>query len=484
MLKISIQQICLTKSILLIFLFYSNVIFTQNNYFITSHGEWFIASPFIGCNSAQDEQKENYIQFLQDLGEKADELWQRTNEKSQLLINLNEMFKSVDKYFLNNLIEQILQNQELLESITQKSYRNVTGFFKIVLAEGGKKSWKIRLHVWQEQEEKEFPHNHKWDFYSKVISGYLLQETYEKVDDSYGFELLSPLKRYSIAEPVSLMPILPNGQMHCPCRDDYILEAKKISNNNVLLGIKSKEIIALGESYTMPFHLIHAINPGRNAISLVFTSRNTTDNSEVFVPMDMLETDLRRHASSFTKDTLIQELRRAKKLLNQLHIHERYLPEVVDQNHHYKIDTLEDLNWRRDIIENPGQKRVIQLSKQSMQKFLVSAFHDGTLLVGGNIIDSTDDYLFVLYDGKMYASPKDFFQNSDELICHSSFTDYGSVESAGLLSFDDKGTLIKIEAYSGHYTPSLSNMEIAKKYLRSIGVNTQQAVLSTYQDRS
>ncbi len=481
--KVFMSRISFSTSSIILLSFSS--IFSQNltNHFVTTNNGWFIASPIIGQETPKNEDAQDHMKFLHNLGEKADELWLRTQNKAELITHLHETFKAIDRNFLNKTIDQIAQNNELLESITEKSYRNVTGFLKIVLAEGGKNSWKLRLHVWQEQEEKEFPHNHKWDFYSKIISGYLLQETYKKADAVCSLQAYPSSNRYSVREPVSLMPILSNGEMPCPCRDDYVLDAKKTSSETVSLDLQSQDRIALGESYLMPYHLIHAINPGRGAISLVFTSRNTTDNSEVFVPLNMLETDLRRHASSFTKDTCMQELLRAQQLINQLQIHPTYLPEVVDQNHHYKNSIPEHLNWRRGIVENPSQKTVVQLSKLVMQKFIVTANGESKLLVGGNKVDSTNDYLFVLFDGTMYASGKDFAQQSNELICHSSFTDYGPVQSAGVLCFDDQGDLINIEAYSGHYKPSVADMEIAKKYLNTIGVNTQQAVLCAYQDR-
>lgn len=485
MFKMSIQQVGFNASILFTFLLSFNVTFIQgqNDYFITKNQEWVIASPVIGQDVSKSEKCQSYIEFLQQVGQKADELWVNTQDKSALINHLRELFETVDRSFLNHLIDQILSDKQSLDLITEKSYKNVTGFLKIVLADGGKNSWKIRLHIWQEQEEKEFPHNHKWDLYSKVITGYLSQEVYEKSEESCSFEPSDFSTRYSVREPVSLMPIPSSGELPCPCRDDYELGVKRTYKDTVSLDVQSKDIIALGESYLMPYHLVHSINPGRGAISLVFTSRNTAENSEVFVPINMLETNLHRHAPSFTQDTLMAELLRAKDLINQLHIHPIYLPEVVDQNHGYKKSTLECFNWRRGILENPSHKKVIQLSKKAMQNFVVSAGQDGKLFVGANAVDNARDYLFVLFEGKMYASVKDFCQQSDELICHSSFTDYGPVASAGVLCFNGQNDVITIEAYSGHYTPSLSHMAIAKEYLNSIGINTDKAVLSAYQDR-
>ena len=72
---------------------------------------------------------------------------------------------------------------------------------------------------------KKYPHNHKWDFYSKVISGYIEQRLYREVSNKV--EGAFKVRR---SEPVSLMPRLSSGDLPCPCRDKYALNPKLICN--------------------------------------------------------------------------------------------------------------------------------------------------------------------------------------------------------------------------------------------------------------
>jgi hypothetical protein len=450
---------------------------------ITSHQEWFIYSPLEKTNPHKSITHNHYnFKSLQYLGQQAHQLWGEIQNRSDLTIQLQNLFTNITKDSLSTIIDEILNNDELLDQVTKASYRNVTGFLKIVLAQDDVNSWKIRLHVWQEKEKKEFPHNHKWDFFSKIISGYLLQEIYEESQDQNDY----PSITYNIFEPVSLMPILPTGEAPCPCRDDYILSNVSIKPKTRSLSITSKNIIAAGESYFMPYHLIHSITPGRNAISLIFTSDKVRDNSEVFVPNFIDSNNLKYHAPSITKEELTAELLSIKNILHQLHIHQRYLPEVIHQDHYYyrtnNPENSQDSTWPRSVTYD-HYTRVIQL-KDSLSDFMVSANDHGNALINNKPIEHANEYLFVLFGNNMYAAPKIFHpQELDSAIFHSSFTDYGPVSSAGVLHLDDDGKLLAIEAFSGHYEPSVKNMEIAKKYLETIGINTIDTVIMPYYDR-
>ncbi len=456
---------------------------------ITEKEGWHISSPTLNQKPRlrsktfiHDEQTP--LEFLQHVGEQAHVVWLNKNNSRDDIILFQEVFDPIDKEFLYELIEQILNDEALLKRVAQASYRNVTGFLKVVLAAGkGENAWKIRLHVWEQKEEKEFPHNHKWDFYSKIISGYLSQDIYAKSTAACDAQNL-----HSVREPVSLMPTSESGALPCPCRDNYILNPKALDAAIVSLTRESTDIIGNGESYMMPHHLIHAITPGKGSMSLVFTSEKITDNSEVFVPTHMLDTDLSRHAPSVTAEELKDELRKVQKMLRQLSVHEKYLPEMVDLDHHYylmngKDPILEAIHWRKELDAQAHRKSVIQLSKNDMLSYVVSADAHGNMRIDNKSIDPMRDYLFVLLDDIMYATPKDFHHESKALICHTSFSDYGPVDSAGLLRFDAQGNLTTIEAYSGHYCPSLVDMKAAQKHLAAIGIDLEKTVLSTYQDR-
>lgn len=452
---------------------------------VTNRGEWSIFSPSLPRISTSESPQylstQEPITLLRELGQQADEVCARIKNSQEFGPLLQERFNAVQKDLLIAVIDQILSDEQLLESVTKASYRNVTGFLKIVLVDGGKESWKIRLHVWDQKEEKEFPHNHKWDFFSKIITGYLTQELYTKVDAS-----AIAAQRCSVREPVSLMPLLPTGELPCPCRDNYVLTQKDTDTPEVALKVADRDIIGRGESYCMPYHLIHAITPGKGAISLVFTTRVKNSNSEVFVPLEKTNTNLERHAPSVTKEELTQELIRVKDLLQQLQVQERYLPEITDQKHRYfsstdQIYAHED--WKTALHFSSTKKQVIQVSAEDRKKYIITADHDGHVCIGEQTISQEQEYLFVVVDDVMYASPKDFHHHSDNFICHTSFTDYGPAQSAGVMHVNVDGSLKMLEAYSGHYAPSPENMRLALAYLTSIGINTANTIIKHYEDR-
>ncbi len=129
---------------------------------VTSHNRWAICSPStnqIEPLSKQPVQHGSY-EKLKELGQKAHQSWQKEATPTNVVENLNTIFAPVNHAFLITLIDEILASDQLLEEIEKASYKNITGFLKLVLASGGKDSWKLRLHIW-EQKEKEFPHNHK-----------------------------------------------------------------------------------------------------------------------------------------------------------------------------------------------------------------------------------------------------------------------------------------------------------------------------------
>jgi len=450
--------------------------------FITHKDGWYISSPSLHTPTSTKKTPHTNatLEDLQTRGTQAHTLWQKDNNPNALLAPFQELFADVDRDYICALIDSILEDEEQLERITAASYRNVIGFLKIVLADGGPESWKLRLHVWEQKEVKEFPHNHKWDFYSKILSGYLTQEVYERNAFDQADAVL-----HSVREPVSLMPIPEDGSPVCPCRDDYALEEKEQVQSTTPLRVASKDNIAVGESYVMPHHLIHTITPSRGAISFVFTSEKKTDNSEVFVPMDRVATDLSRNAPSVTKQELKEELLKIKALLEQLYIHPGYLPEMVDTEHRYYFPTDEAFQqgpWR-EVIGTTYAKKVVQLTNEQKKAYRVSADENGCMLIGGKAIDPTQDYLFVLDEQAVYAAIKDFHHQEAELVCHTSFTDYGPTKAVGVFQFDADGTLRAIEAYSGHYMPTVAHMQQMKDYLHMIGINTAHAVCIPYHNR-
>ena len=458
----------------------------RQNRCVTCFGDWFVSSPKINTtdlHSKTNIQVKLPIDHIHALGKKAQSIWSTKKNDRDACIDLQTTFAFIDRTFLVKAIDQILQEPALLAKITKASYRNATGFLKIVLATGeGDDAWKIRLHVWTQRQKKEFPHSHKWDFFSKIMSGYLTQEVYTQSN------VCNNDSDYRVHEPVSLMLASEDGQLPCPCRDDYILNPKKNMDPAVSLQLDSTTIIGTGESYFMPNHIVHTIIPSKDAISFIFTSCKKTENSNVLVPTDKVHKNLACNAPSVTPEELKQELLIVKDMLEKLHIQKRYLPELVDADHHYfdmnnDDPILQNTHWRSHVHDNPDRKKVIQLSEQELKDYVVSASMQGKISIGTQPIDLSVDYLFVLNNGIMHAVKKDFHHENNDLICHTSFSGYKPVDAAGVLRFNREGKLSAIEAYSGHYIPSKEDMQRAYDYLRALGVDTTSTSLLAYEDR-
>lgn len=461
----------------------SNTQPTMADSFITDKNGWYICSP--GFHSSFEQKKQRatssgFVAQLIDMGAKADTAWLHATDKKEFIIAMRDIFAQVDSDFLINVIDEVLNDNLLLEQVMQASYKNATGFLKVVLIEGKEHPWKLRLHVWQ---EKEFPHNHKWDFYSKIISGYLRQDIY--VPTTHQEDPTAQL--YQVREPISLMPAREDGTPACPCRDTYALQIKGDRYPTTCMRIASSDIIGRGESYVMPYHLTHRIVPGRGAISFVFTSRTQNENSEVFIPFDRAGCDLVCNAPSVTLQELRDELLRVKQYLQQLQIRVQYLPEMIDVQHRWFNPTDRVLfatdDWRSTVACDCSLlKPVKQLTDKEKEEFIV-AIDNGNITIGDQPVDNDQEYLFVLVDDIMYAAIKDFHHKAPALICHTSFSDYGPVASAGVLKFDTHGVLQVIEAYSGHYGPALEHMYAARAHLQSLGMQTDHVLCTTYYDR-
>ena len=463
-----------------------------SDFHIKDNGNWAICSPKASSKSGllfNDLPKDlDCYDHIKELGQIANNQWLNNQcNKAQMVDEHNQTFSTINRQFLGKLIDQILENPILLKNVTSASYKNVTGFLKIVLNDSSNDSWKLRLHVWDEKEDKEFPHNHKWDYFSKIITGYLKQEIYQKIDiediDPTTGQQAEQIIPCSVREPVSLMPILPNGQLPCPCKDNYELACKREASAAQHLRLADESIIANHESYFMSNHLIHTITPGRGAISFVFTSNKKTDNSEVFVPLDRLNEDLKKHAPSVTTDELIKELIRIKAIMGCLIVQPKYLPEMVDPNNGYlRLDQVSSEQHWRDQLGLINTKKVVQLSKAFLVDYRLSV-NEGAVRFGNQPVTAQQDYLFVIFDNQVFLAPKDFHHESPYLICHSSFTDYGPVQSAGVIRFNESQKVVKVEPYSGHYAPSLENMNIALDIFAAKQLDICNAEIVSFADR-
>ena len=266
---------------------------------IKNYDQWAMFMPQKDTVAQQNHQShQSAYMYLEDLGRQAHSYWLQQTQLEDKITFYHELFSTVNAAFLISVIDEILKSDEIITRITQTSYKNITGFLKIVLVSSDKESWKLRLHIWQEDGIEDL-HNHKWDFYSKIIQGTIIQDTYT-IANNYIDRKNS--QKYSIREPISLMPQDVHGKKPCPCRDLYSL---KSSNNFAYLYKSSSTIISENFSYYMPYDLIHTIKPSQDAVTFVFTSEQVQENSNVFLLNSQYQKmEIQRYAPSITKQEI------------------------------------------------------------------------------------------------------------------------------------------------------------------------------------
>jgi hypothetical protein len=86
-----------------------------------------------------------------------------------------------DSSRLVKLLGSILDSKDYISEMAENSYVHDNGFDKIVLVSDAR--YKLRLHIWwDELTSEENIHDHRWDFYSVVISGSIRFEQYKVAD--------------------------------------------------------------------------------------------------------------------------------------------------------------------------------------------------------------------------------------------------------------------------------------------------------------
>jgi len=121
------------------------------------------------------------------------------------------------------LIQEVLDNEELLDTISAHSYRHVNHFDKIVLVDSDPLSYRLTLHYWPGSYEErvmtqELIHNHRFSFWSHIFRGTLRMENYAEASTAGDGQ--QALRRY-VYRPTAV------GNVHsCEFDGDARLEKK------------------------------------------------------------------------------------------------------------------------------------------------------------------------------------------------------------------------------------------------------------------
>jgi hypothetical protein len=183
------------------------------------------------------------------MSEYTKQLQKITDKFSQNEITLKDMdyFKeNFNKVKVVSILENILNDDKLLKTISDRSYTHALGFDKIVLMdlskdiEGCNTKTQLRLHLWDAQNDAvpmvESMHEHSFNFISTVLSGRLENQIF-KVGDISEKEALILEKLNIVLEKIK------NKEKEFINQQLEIIEAIKLEEigSNQLLELKMQE---------------------------------------------------------------------------------------------------------------------------------------------------------------------------------------------------------------------------------------------------
>lgn len=198
-------------------------------------------------------------------------------KKDRALLNLYNFCQE----YAAEALQQILDDNELLASIAEKSTIHSNNFSKIVLA--SENGWKLRLHIWEDVDyvQEHEPHNHRWDFYSYILCGNIINEIVEEVNDNGTF-------------------------LKCAAHETKIGQTRVYDK----IGIKSLKVVSedeieKDECYRMKSDVIHIAKIQKNTFTatLFLTSPAKEDVSIVYMP-DLKEPPSDKVLNPFTVQML------------------------------------------------------------------------------------------------------------------------------------------------------------------------------------
>lgn len=124
------------------------------------------------------------------------------------------------------LIQEVLENEELIEIISARSYRHVNHFDKIVLVDADPLNYRLTLHYWPGSYdsrvlEQELIHNHRFSFWSHIFRGTLRMENYAEASTTGTLSVGQQALRRYVYRPTAV------GNVHsCEFDGDARLEKK------------------------------------------------------------------------------------------------------------------------------------------------------------------------------------------------------------------------------------------------------------------
>jgi len=86
---------------------------------------------------------------------------------------------------LLKMMKRALRDKKLLQELSLQSYKHPNGFYKIILHRGSKGS--LRLHFWNNPDDKSDLHDHFWDLQSVILFGEFESSVYSESEEGESF---------------------------------------------------------------------------------------------------------------------------------------------------------------------------------------------------------------------------------------------------------------------------------------------------------
>lgn len=199
---------------------------------------------------------------------------------------------------IKRVVHDILNNDKHLRKVASRSYRHSNGFDKFVLIISTDPPYKLRLHIWWENEDivsSEHIHNHSWDFSSALVTGAFRFQTYEPGRNGlhlYKYECKFP-------KPIEKgQEIKDSDAGYKMC---YLGKSELV---NIFDTIFSK-----GDSYSLSQNVLHRItNIPKTLTSTVVLHGKFLRNSSDLFAQELLDGSKTTAVSQFTVAELVARL--------------------------------------------------------------------------------------------------------------------------------------------------------------------------------
>jgi hypothetical protein len=200
------------------------------------------------AETAPFKQKKEWLDChgLLDLRSQLSHCFNTASSSKDLMQDIISQLQKFGRLGVRIVISEILNCDDLLESVAARSYLHNNGFLKILLLKDP--DFRVRLHIWMpETDSKETLHNHCWHLASTIINGELTSEIWQD-----------------------------SGTKNAEAFDEYLYRGKFV--DPILLGQAKVELVETvthkaGDAYVLESHVLHKIVSNGNKMTATLICR-------------------------------------------------------------------------------------------------------------------------------------------------------------------------------------------------------------------